>query len=574
MRVSETAERAWISIRSHYPILIVAGVILWSLTEIVLNRVKEEPPGTIILRVGHWQLETGFREGIAEMAKEFQKQHPNVKVIQDAVPEAIYGQWLSTQFMGGTAPDILAIGNIPYQLQLSFYNRYCVPLTSYVNRVNPYNRGTEFANTPLRNTYRDGMSSGYSVELQEYMSFPVTACGLRVFYNKDLLRRLTGNDFPPKHYKEFTEICNKIARQKNENGKPYIPIVGSTFHFKMWEWCMTDILTYKIMDKADFNRDGTVGNDEMYVAVATNLLNMKCRPIAAKFKMLKELADFCQPGFTGLSRDEGVFLFAQKKAVFISTGTWDARGLAELAKGKFSVGVMDFPQPAVNDPEYGDIVAGPRYEVPGYASGFSINRTSRHQETALDFLMFMTSKVNNERFNKLIGWIPAIMNTGTDDLLSNFIPCYEGIYPNFNVNLGGETYIRYAQLNSLFLINQISFDEMMNRFEPFYREKGLLEFAEQKKDCQRGITINERFLTGIRASALFSENAEKENIYWVKYRTLTRDRQVFPEIQNMLLIDLVKHRDVQKRYGPYEYSPEVIGKIREAVRASLNMENR
>ena len=80
--------------------------------------------------------------------------------------------------------------------------------------------------------------------------------------------------------------------------------------------------------------------------------------------MLRELTDQFQTGFSGLTRDEAVFLFVQQTAVFMATGTWDARSLQEQSDGQFTVGVMDFPLPDADDPVYGKFVEGPLFEQP------------------------------------------------------------------------------------------------------------------------------------------------------------------------------------------------------------------
>ncbi len=230
-------------IRKFYALLVVLGVFACALLSVVSYRTRENPPGTIVLRFGHWQLESGVRDAINEMAREYGKLHPNVRIIQDAVPDTVYGQWLSTQFMGETAPDIVQIGNLPFQQMIGYFNRYCIPLSEYANRPNPYNKGTEFEHVPLRQTYKDGMKEGYVQEMQGYMTIPLSQFTTRVFYNKDLLKKLTDRSSPPSSYKEFSVVCNQIKGMKDEKGNQYYPIVGSTFHLGMWTRSMADILT-------------------------------------------------------------------------------------------------------------------------------------------------------------------------------------------------------------------------------------------------------------------------------------------------------------------------------------------
>ena len=66
----------------------------------------------------------------------------------------------------------------------------------------------------------------------------------------------------------------------------------------------------------------------------------------ASFKMVREITDEFPSGWSGLTRDEALFNFAQQKAVFLATGTYEAEGIREQAAGKFDLGLMDFPLPS------------------------------------------------------------------------------------------------------------------------------------------------------------------------------------------------------------------------------------
>jgi raffinose/stachyose/melibiose transport system substrate-binding protein len=556
----------WYFIKSYFAILVVGLVYAWSAGAILVYRNRQTPPDAVVLRIGHWQLEASVRDAINEMAERYREVHPNVYVVQDAIPEGVYGQWVSTQLLGGTAPDIVQVGAmLPPNIWLSYYNRYFIPLSREVNRPNPYNKSTELEGTALRQTYKDGMRTAYVDEMQEYMSIPLSQFGVRIFYNKDMLKRLTGLDEAPEDYREFLAACEKIASQKDERGNNYIPIAGSQYHFSMWDPMMFDPLTYGAVRKADFNRDGFVGNDELYTAIKTGRLSMKFPPFEAKFRMLREVTDHFQTGYTGLTRDEAVFLFAQQKAVFMTTGTWDARSLQAQAEGRFEVGVMDFPVPAPDDPYYGPIVEGRNYERPGGGFSFGITRTSKNPELALDFLLFMASQQQNEELNRVIGWIPCILGTEMDPMLEAFAPHLEGVYGAFPIWLGGETGVKWQQLYSLYQVNQISYDDFVSQFEPFYQEQGYKDFLEQQRDWRRGMHQNERFLAGIRARALASEGDDATSA-WVKYRALTTSRQIWAELGHNRQMRLIDQGPDLDAVGPYEYSPAILKKIRARIK--------
>lgn len=553
-------------LRSYFAIVVVGATFIWSAVAIVSHRSAGVPPGAIIIRLGHWQLEASVREAVDKMAKEYrEKINPNVYLIQDAIPEGTYGQWVSTQLMGGTAPDILQVGAmLPGNIWLSYYQRFFLPLGRYVERPNPHNAGTDFASVPLRKTYKDGMKTAYVDEMQEYMSIPLAQFGSRMFYNRDLLKKLTGLDAPPDEWRAFLKVCETIRSQTGEDGRNYIPIACSQYHFGMMGGLMWEPLTYRATEKADFNRDGSVGNDEQFVAFQTGRLDFDFLPYRARFKMIEELTPNFQSGYTGLTRDEAVFLFAQQKAVFMATGTWDARSLQEQASGEFEVGVMQYPFPTPDDSFYGPVApARPREQV-GTGFQFGIARSSQHPEVALDFLLFLASRMGNQELNQIIGWIPAIQGTETDPLLRAFEPNIIGIYPAMNFTLGGETVVRWNQLQALFQVGQISYQEFAKEYKPFYLERGLLDYMEQSRDWRRGMQRNETFLAGIRARALFSEGAEATT-EWVRYRALTASRQVWEELNRSRQLKLMDKGIAKDDVGPYEYSPAVL----EAVRNTL-----
>lgn len=568
---------------TYFALLVVACVFLWSAWKIATFRATQSPPGEIVIRLGHWQLEGGVRDGINEMAARYREQHPNVRIIQDAIPESTYGQWVSTQLMGGTAPDLLQVGGqLAGNIWLSYYNRYFEPLTRHVYAPNPYNQGTELQGVPLRQTYKDGMKTAYVAEMQEYMSVPLTLFGTRIFYNKTLLKKLTGLDEAPLDYREFLKVCDQIEQCTNDAGKPYIAIAGSAYHFAQWDPMMFSPVTYGCMRRADFNRDGFVGNDEMYIAFKTGMLDFTYPPLDRWLTMIREVTDHFQTGYTGLGRDEAVFLFAQQRAVFMTTGTWDAGSLVEQAEGQFDIGVMDFPLPAADDPVYGGVVEGRVYESPGVGFQFGVTRTSKHPEVALDFLLFLASQKGNEELNRCIGWIPSIKGAKIPELLQAFEPHLEGVYGNINFALGGNTSVSWGQQLDLYKVGQATKEQFADKFTKFYLANGLKDFLEQQKDWRRGIQRNDQYLAGIRGRAMLAderaakatdpEEAEKARreaeSAWVRYRAITASRQIWGELNHARQLRTIYADEAPNGgIGPYEYSPKILAKVKARLKA-------
>lgn len=560
----------WDKFKTWFPLIAVLTAFVWSAISIGFYRETRGPPkDATVIRFGHWQLEASVAQAIDEMAKKYRKIHPDVWIVQDPIPDSIYGQWASTQLMGATAPDIMQVGaQLPDNVWLSYYNRYFLPLGRVANQVNPHNAGTDLEKLPLRQTYKDGMKTGYVTELQDYYSVAFSIFGCRLFYNKDLLKKLTGRDEAPRNYREFLAVCREISKQKNPAGQTYIPIAASGYHFgMMWEPLMFDPLTFGAVAKADLNRDGFVGNDELFVGVRTGRLDFDLPAYSAKFGVMRQVSDHFQTGWTGLGRDEAVFLFAQQNAVFIGAASWDALSLVQQAKGFFEVGLMDFPIPGRDDPEFGAVAMGPCYESTGAGFRFGVTRFSKHPDIAIDFLLFMASQEHNEELNKIIGWIPAILGAESDPLLAAFEPHLEGVYGALPATLGGETSVKWSQVVSAFQVGKMDFDTMAREYSAFYKEKGLADFMEQQRTWRRGMAQAEQFLAGIRAKAIATTGTESDS-QWIKYRALTAQRQVWEEVNHSRQMKLIQQGLDPAAAGPYEYSPQVLEKIKARLRAN------
>jgi len=501
------------------PIVMIALTYFWALGVVGKRTLRRHDSDKTIIRIAHWQLEAGVREGLNEAAAEYQKQHPHVEIRQEAIPESGYGQWLSIQLLGGTAPDIVEIGAVPRNLLLMFYQRYLLPITPYVARPNPYNKGTDLENEPLINTFMDGLRQSYIPEIQEYMTIPLSRMSMRLFYNKTLLKKLTGRNEPPSDFREFILMCEKIASLSDPAGRPYIPISGSGYHLQGWRMSIFSPVTYSAYREVDLNGDGRVGSDEWAIAYLSGRISLEHPAYKGMFELMEEVTRFFQQGWIGLNRDEAIFNFAQQRALFISSGLWEAGGLAQLAEGKFEIGIIDFPLPGPTDPKYGSLIEGPRYENPEGSVPFAVSKTSLHAETAVDFLLFLASREQNARFNARLKWLPLIVGAESLPELKVFEPTLEGVFPTFYPVLGGESVIRWSQLESLFLAGQLSFEELNRQYSEFMRERAGNDIAEYQRNKIRAQARQFSIAGNLRSRALNTPEPEAAPL-WKHYREI------------------------------------------------------
>jgi len=554
----------WEAVGSRLPWLVIAFAFGWSLFKVSVTQHKDAPaPGEKVIRLGHYQLEPTAKVAFEEIAKDFEKIHPGVKIVQEIIPSAAYGQWLSTQLISGKPMDILqAGGGLPPAVQLAYAARYYAPLTKYVRAPNPYNKGTELENVPWVDTYWDAMRWSFSPELQEFTSIPLSQLGQRIAVNLDLLKKLTGLDQPPTDYRKFLEVCEKIRAQKDADGRSYIAIANSRYHSGAWEGNMANYLTWPLIMISDINRNGFVDTNELYLGYKAGMFSMLDPSIATRFQVNREIAAQSQTGFTGLDRPEAVFTFIQQRSVFMACGSYEAAGLFDQSKGLFRMQIVDFPRIARNDPVYGRYTWGNPIEISGSLFQFSVVRNSPHADLAIDFLRYLGSKKTNEKFNKIIGWLPAIDGAEVLEMLKPFKPHVEGMYGASDLFLGGETTVRWNQLQALYQIGQISYEEMMKQYGEFYRgEPGLRDFEEQHRNWRRALPTKERGLIGLASFALRAE-PEKQPYLFAKY-AVERSSTIREEIDRSMQLNLLDHPEKYRGEFSGAYSPEALEAVRQ-----------
>lgn len=576
-------------IRRYAPLAILVAAFIWS-AAIVFIRTwggfssrseGEVTEDRIVLRLAHWQLETGARDALAEMARQYEELHPRVRIEQNAIPDSAYGMWLTTQLTSGTAPDLVQLDAaapvsmlIPWHVWQGFLQRYFVRMTPFAAQPNPYNAGTDLEGIPLRHTFKDGMRKAYSPHFLEYFAIPLSRFSFRVFYNKDLYEELTGSDIAPSNWREFAEACEAISKRFDEDGDRYIPIANSKVHLPTWEG-IADLLTHETVYLADFNHDCFLHNQELWQAIHTDRLSFHHPAIRARFRMMRRIAEFSQEGFTGLMRDDAIFLYVQQRAVFLMVGTNEARSIASMTEGQFDFGVMEMPYPDPDDPEFGDFAGYGKPIEESLAATlsafmFGIAQTSKHPDEALDFLLYMASRRGNEELNRIVGWLPLTKGAESDDLLHQFEPRTSGVaggLATWAFVMGAETKIKYDQLYALYLIGQITLDEFLDQYDSLYRGKGLYDFRELL-DAGRNERGNaEKLLAQIRSKAQTAQNQTEADSHWRRYRQLMWQSQVLSEAVNAQIRRNLKLGPVPDQKPPWAYTDFALENVRKRITA-------
>lgn len=455
--------------------LLAIGRIAWR----EVNRPQGGDTDLIEIRLAHWQLETGMREALDSVAREYMRLNPGVRVTQIPIPERIYRNWLLTQLIGGTAPDIIQVGIGITNERLA---RYFIPLTEAAKSPNPHNQGTPLEGVALRETFFDGMEGGFNKELLEYYGIPTSGFTVRLYINLDLLREITGGTQLPQTFQDLMRVCEQTKEYSQKIGQPIIPIAGSRYNAPVIMQRLFSSQTQRL--NQELGAPGVLQPDpfQLTKAFVEGRWSLDSPEIQSGLQLMREVGKNMQPGFMQVTRDDASFYFMQGKALMIASGSWDASSIHQQAKFPFRA--VRIPLPTPEHPEFGLGVLGAPSEADSNAgASFGITASSPHPEVALDFLLFLSSQPTNEVFARESGWLPAITGIPPPPVMKDFIMQTKGDIPGFSLVPSG-----WADSSRLFnnafhrlVAPEGSVEEFTNLVRPYFPQATLSDLDRQSR---------------------------------------------------------------------------------------------
>ena len=426
---------------------ILSGVIILTIATVFRNHLVYEAPDVTTINICHWQLETGFRKALQKLIDEYEKIYFNkhgkkIKIIQLPIGEKGYTLYVNTTIIGGTAPDIIEKAHAKIADEPAYIARFFVPLSRDLAEPNPYNEGTEFEGVPWRETFFDGLISCYNRTLLDYYKVPFSMFTIRLYYNKDLYKKIIGKDELPKTYEELLEVWSKIKEYARKTGKPIVPIAGSKVQSDIFGYKFLPTFFYTLNRKCDYDFNGDADRYEAWRAFKEKKWDFQAPQLISAWQCMSEMAQNFQDGWVAAQRDDAAFMFVQGRSVMIASGSWDASSLIDQVGDTFNVGVFDFLVPT-DHPIYKKYVKGQVSEATtGGGIPWSITKQSKNKDICIDFLRFCTTKKNNEQFNKAITWLPIIKGCKLSEVLIPFKPEVRGFIGSFVFEISQEMRLR------------------------------------------------------------------------------------------------------------------------------------
>lgn len=322
--------------------------------------------GDEVVTLNFFQFKVEIADQLQEMIKEFEAEHPNIKVKLETVGGgADYGAALKAKFASGEEPDIFNNGGFK---ELELWKEKLADLSGepWVEHVLPIGK------VPM--TDADGKLYGMPVNLEGY----------GFVYNKDLFEK-AGITEPPKTIDELKDAAKKLEAKK---------ITPFSAGYGEWWVIGQHLLNIPFAQQED---------PEAFIA---GLYDGSEKITGNKqFKEFKEVLDtelkYANDNPLTTDYNTQVTLFASGETAMLQQGNWTENMITEI-NPEINMGFL--PIPISNDESAGNLPVG----VP---NNWVLNKNSEHLEEAKTFLNWMVSSETGKRFiTEEFAFIPAFDN--------------------------------------------------------------------------------------------------------------------------------------------------------------------
>jgi len=467
------------------------------------RKVEELDPNTTVLRFAHFELAEGIRESLSHLSREYERLHPNIRIVQGAIPERFYAQLIRTQLIGEMAPDIIELQGAYIRDEIK--GRFILPITRDLELPNPYNEGTDLEGTPWRSTFIDGVNSNHviSQHLLEKYGVPMTIMTTRMYYNVRLIQEITGSEDPPRTYSEFVAFGKQVRAYAAKNDLTLYPIAGSKPTAGPFLDGMLASMTQSLGLRLDRIRQLTNPDTRaMGIEYLRGNWDIYDPSIQIGLTMIREIAALMQPGFSVKDRDDAIYFFVQQHAVMIAASSQDYKTLLENIP--FEVRAVRLPNPDSTHPVYGKYYMGAKSEsIRNTRLNLGVVNFSKHRDMAVDFLRFLSSRTSQTTFVQQSGWLPTVIGVPPKPGTEVFVPFLKGTDPPTGFSLRG-----LGDLNNMTRLYENYFYLLVDKtgsvkafsdaFDSEVRPALVLDLAHSHQDRKLDTLVQDTLLTAFR----------------------------------------------------------------------------
>ncbi|MBM7604360.1 raffinose/stachyose/melibiose transport system substrate-binding protein [Metabacillus crassostreae] len=319
-----------------------------------------------VVTLDMFQFKVEIADQLQEMIKEFEAEHPNIKVKLETVGGgADYGAALKAKFASGEEPDIFNNGGFK---ELALWKEHLADLSNepWAEHVLPIGK--------VPTTDEDGKLYGMPVNLEGY----------GFIYNKDLFEK-AGITEPPKTLTELKAAAEKLKAAD---------ITPFSAGYAEW-WVIGQHLLNIPFAQQDDPEAFIAGLYDGSTSIVGN----------EQFKQFKEVIDtelkYGNENPITTDYNTQVTLFASGETAMVQQGNWTENMIYEI-NPDMNMGFLPIP---LNDEADADVLPV------GVPNNWVLNKDSEHLEEAKTFLNWMVSSETGKRYiTEEFAFIPAFDN--------------------------------------------------------------------------------------------------------------------------------------------------------------------
>ncbi|MCU6709937.1 extracellular solute-binding protein [Paenibacillus sp. J5C_2022] len=374
------------------------------------------------------------RKAMQELADEYHKLHPNVKIEFVEIPFQDRNAWLQARMLSKDAPDIFWTQfNDTWK---NYQKGWFLEMDPWLEKENPYN-----GNQIWKDTFVPGIMD--SVRAPDGKIYDIAGDGVAVaiFYNKNIFKDL-GLSIP-KTWKEFMDVQAKI---KEAGHIPFVFGLDPSALDPLWaDSLLHSQFMLDKLDDIDINGNNYLEVNETVKAVKDGKLpNMDI--LKQEWSLIKEWSQYWPKGFN--AKFDGDQMFLSGKAAMQLQGSWNVSYL-QNQKMPFEWGTFNMPAitqdvaslASGNATKIYGPWGGLQWIVPGYLEKEEPDKIP----VIMDFLMFLSTPDNvtklvheaNSEPNVIGATPPEGHETFTENIPLANVQGYHALFdPPFNDKVG------------------------------------------------------------------------------------------------------------------------------------------
>lgn len=382
-----------------------------------------------------------------------------VAVRMEAVPEADYRTWLTTQFTAGTGPDVY--NAIIYDATTDYHKGWLYNFADLYEAESKYDTGKPWKDT-LPESILERM---YITPEGEIPGYPTYTSVVRIFCNMDLFAAAGVEQ--PGNWAEFMEVCAKLQDAET------IPFAfpNATIADLSWLWFNNSVssqLNNQIIATADVSGNGFIELNEICKAVDDGQLDFTAPELKAGFELMKDFSQYWTSDYNSLDRTTAIEMFLRGETAMIQALSGDLRMIDELAE--FNYAVMPVPVVTKETSEYAmekSVVLGGQPDgilcINGANDGAQL-------DASIDFVQYIASPVQQALFAQEIFRIPLATSVELPSNLEGFVITEEPLRLGYYTGVNEQIRNYFHRAGQQYLEGSIELDAMCDILNESYRE--------------------------------------------------------------------------------------------------------